>query len=322
MEPAIFYGEVSCRAKVKSTGKDCANNAYYKEGNSYLCGVHSNKDKRVKLMKNPNKKNIMLDAIKVHNDTIELVRQDNKDKELTGNMKCHKMAMMKPVPLVGGYLNVFPNFKHNNRSDGYGCSALSPMSLGPVYMFIEQGLPIAKNIENFHQNRKIWPNEVDDNGDPTKEALELQIKMYNDPIPHRHKYDAKEMAKLRKQVDGENRNQPLYSIHRTLKGELRRYTYVESRFFYCTAYEILAKQQKEFGVLQEYIKNGTNIMICGYDAYDVTMTLYEHYCDPTKPFGHELVLYTLLMIQDETEYPWRQYRSNYPEIYEDIVVSV
>ena len=125
------------------------------------------------------------------------------------------------------------------------------------------------------------------------------------------------MAKLRKEVDGQNKNAPLYSIHKNNKGNLIRFTYVESRYFYCCAYEILAKQTDNFKCLQSMIVDGTNLIICGYDAYPITKDLYEHYIDPTKPFGHELVLYSLLTIKSSKDYPWRKYRRDHSKLYKD-----
>ena len=62
------------------------------------------------------------------------------------------MGMMKPPEHIDGYLKVFPNFKHQNRKDGFGCASLSPKALGPV----SDGSRHAKNIENFHQGAKIF----------------------------------------------------------------------------------------------------------------------------------------------------------------------
>jgi hypothetical protein len=119
-------------------------------------------------------------------------------------------------------------------------------------------------------------------------------------------------------VKGANRNQPLYSIHLSLTSDERRFTYVESRYFYCTAYESLAKETADFGTLKKKLEEGTNLMICGYDAYEVTEDLYTHYCEAKRAFGHELVLYTLLTVEDPFHYPWHRYRREHPERYENI----
>lgn len=119
-------------------------------------------------------------------------------------------------------------------------------------------------------------------------------------------------------MGGENRNQPLYSVRLTLTGEERRFSYVDSRYFYCKAYEALAPKSPQFDALVTLKENGTNLIICGYDACAITKPIYEHYCDAKHPFGHELVLYSLLTIEDEKDYPWNQYREEHADLYKDI----
>jgi hypothetical protein len=58
--------------------------------------------------------------------------------------------MMKNPEHIEGFLKVFPNYKHQNRQDGFGCMKLSPKYLGPVDHG-QPDLPPALNIENFHQ---------------------------------------------------------------------------------------------------------------------------------------------------------------------------
>jgi hypothetical protein len=228
------------------------------------------------------------------------------------------MQMMKPVVPVDGFLNVFPNNKHQDRADGHGCAALSPMQLGPV-QHRQPGLPEALNIENYHQFNKVWPSEVDPEGSPTEEWTKRRLEGYNDPVPHRHKFDDKQLAQERKKVKGAaNKNAPLYSVHLTLQGEPRRFTYVQSRYFYCRAYASLARQSPQFAELQRMLAQGTNLMLCGYDAYTLTLPLYVHYHDANKPFGHELVLYALLVTQEGEELPWDRYRRENEAVYADI----
>jgi hypothetical protein len=96
----------------------------------------------------------------------------------------------------------------------------------------------------------------------------------------------------------------------------KRYSYVESRYFYCHYYEILAKRTADYAKLQRYLDEGINLLIVGYDGYNVTKDLYEHYVDPLKPFGHELVLYTMLMVEDPVHYPWNRYKQEHAQLYE------
>ena len=64
-------------------------------------------------------------------EEIEEARILNQSLNKLGNVIVCKMKMMKSPDYNKGYLNVFPNFKHQFRTDGFGCSSLSPMSLGP-----------------------------------------------------------------------------------------------------------------------------------------------------------------------------------------------
>ena len=93
-------------------------------------------------------------------------------------------------------------------------------------------------------------------------------------------------------------------------------------YFYSIAYEILAKRTAEFAKLQGMLRDGYQLIICGYDAFDLREEpehdLYWHYCNPGRPFGHELVLYALVTIEDPQQYPWRRYRREHPTLYEGI----
>ena len=310
-----FHGSILCQAQIKSKNIPCKNGAYYEQDGKFLCGVHSKKNFRKDLPKDPNEKQKLGLERKDHH--LRLVKNANirKEKGEKGTVKCFKMKMMKDVPLHEDYLNVFPNFKHQNRCDGYGCKALSPMSLGPVE-HKQLNLPVALNIENYHQFNKVWPSEVDEYNDPLKSFYETQRKGYNDPTPHRHKVSLEERKKLN--ASG-NKNAPLYSIHQDVLGNERRFSYTESKYFYCTAYEKLAKETTEFKKLQDDLENGINLMICGYDAYEITTDLYSHYCDPSRPFGHDLVLATLLILKDPEEYPWRIYKRKHTNVYEGMI---
>ena len=57
----------------------------------------------------------------------------------------------------------------------------------------------------------------------------------------------------------------------------------------------------------------------GYDGYYIDKTLYEHYVDTSKPFGHELVLYTMLVEDDKDKYPWNIFYKKNEEIYKNVI---
>nr|QBK94015.1 MAG: uncharacterized protein LCPAC406_03290 [Pithovirus LCPAC406] len=295
MDP--YHGSIKCQSSIKN-GSPCKNGAYYKvnEDPTYRCGVHSRKfkDTRIGLNKDPNAKKNKQKLIETRKKETREAMKKNKGR---GDVICAKMKMMKEVLYVKSYVNVFPNFRHNGRKDGIGCSSLSPMSLGPV-VHGQPGLPDSLNLENFHQGSKVFSSEVDEKGDPTSIFFDEQKKMFKDKIPHRHKE-----AALKKNV-------PQYWLWKMKDSTFKRFAYVESRQFYCTYFERLSKDLLDLKKLKDMIEEGWNLQICGYDAInDLTAENAEqYYLDENQPFGHESVLLCLLVLPEEL-YPWRIHKS-------------
>jgi hypothetical protein len=304
----VYFGEEKCQGKYKSgpkKGKSCENAAYYKQKDVLLCGVHSRKDLRMELKKNPNAAKIKEELLKSRQKLVELEAKKNKKSGYQGHVVCSKMRMMKDPEHLDGYLKIFPNFKHDNRKDGFGCARLSPKSLGPV-KHGQPNLPDALNIENFHQGSKCFESEIEQ-GKPSKTFYTTQLEMFNDPVPHRHKEAAPGVG---------NRNICKFWVWITQDGEEKHLSYVDSRQFYCNFYERLVVKEAQYKKLIEMLENGTNLQIIGYDAYDVAQQdeetiaeiLDRCYKDETRPFGHELVLFSMLVLEPE-EYPWRKYKT-------------
>jgi hypothetical protein len=290
-----FRGTMECVATLKS-GKACTHKAYFIDGNVIgLCGTHSNKDTRRELPKNPNAEE---DAKKIIDENMASCIQAgtlNNQARRPGHVICSKFQMMKSPGFVDGYRNVFPNFNHNNRKDGICLPSLSPMALGPV-RHGQPGLPDALNLENFHQANKIFRSEVDANGCPTREFFTTQVSMYQDPVPHRHKNTTDKT--------------PICSIWVTKDGKLNAIDYITSRQFYCVFYERLVRQQPDFGDLAKLVDQGYNLRIIGFDGHDTNgRSIEEWYLDPALPFGHEMVLYTMLTEPDSKKYPWNNHKT-------------
>lgn len=150
------------------------------------------------------------------------------------------------------------------------------------------------NLENFHQANKVFTNEIDENANITNEFYITQKKMYLNPLPQRHKYTSKD--------------KPLYSIWRDKQNNEHKIDYVTSREFYCHFYERETKNNPDFIKLKKMIEDGYNLMIHGYDAYNITKNIEDHYTDKYSPFGHELVLYTMLVTPSE-KYVWHKYKT-------------
>ena len=111
-----------------------------------------------------------------------------------------------------------------------------------------------------------------------------------DPTPHRHKLPTKDLPRG-------DRNVPLYSVGFSMSGEMRRFSYLESRLFYIRWYEQFCCESLEFSLLLQMLAEGYDLEILGYDAFDVPVTaesMMAAYRDPSRPFGHEAVLCCLL----------------------------
>lgn len=326
----IFKGEKRCQSTLRSNEKVCENFAYFlnPSNNLLLCGVHSRGIKnRVDLPKNPNKKFLLEQQLKTHQEECEKIAQENKKLAKSGQVICTKMRMMKNPTDIKGFLKVFPNFKHENRKDGYGCSSLSPKAIGPIHHH-QPNLPIAKNLENFHQFNKVFPWEVNESGEILPIFFETQINAYNDPIPHRHKIPPKDIQQKKRSInDTSNINIPLFSVHLNMKGDLKKFTYLESRFFYCHHYEHQVKKLEQFLHLRNLLKEGHNLQIIGYDAYPFdtnqpnTDMFKRFYSDISKPFGHEMVLAAMLIVDDPSQYPWNLFFQDNLKLYQDCIQS-
>ena len=191
----------------------------------------------------------------------------------------------------------------------------------------------AKNIENFHQganffNGEISENEIDINaiyhfaecekGKILEKSIQMRTSMYKDKTPYRHKFKYPDFP-LSKNTIGKNKNIPLFSVYYDENGAEHRYNYLQSRYFYSHWYEKILKENKDLLYLKDLIEKGYNIQIVGYDGYPVIKDLWEHYLDISKPFGHELVLYSLLTVDKPENYPWNKYRNKYKEIYDQVI---
>ena len=292
----------------------CTNKAYYAVGDKLMCGVHSRNVKRTELPKNPNAVYEAIDRRVAREKRVEEVALENQRAGREGTLTVAKLLMMREPPHVDDVRNVFPNNKHQNRQDGFGCASLSPMQLGPV-KHNQPGVPEALSIENYHQFNKVFARELDGSVQDIRLAnvkpafFTARDAAYRDPVPHRRKFDDEKGI-------GGNRNIPVFSIHIAPNGDQRRYTYQQSRYFYCHQYELLAKETHDFKKLCYWLANGYDLQIVGYDGYPITKTLMEHYMDPEKPFGHELVLYSLLSIRNPVDYPWNVFYRQNRELYD------
>jgi len=291
MAATIYYGQIPCQAFTKKG--ECSNKAYYLKNGKYMCGVHA-KEPRTTLPTCPNAAALKLATQTERQRKIEEAKCVNNALGRAGSVIVTKMHMMKSIHYKDGYVAIFPNYRHAKRTDGIGCVSLSPMSMHNIDTK-QPGLPLASSLENAHQSGKVFPSEVDTHGEPKSVFFNTQLVMYNSPTPMRHKPAAN------------GANAPLYSVWRDKSGVLKKFTYVQSRQFYCNWYERCAVASAEYKMLVDMIADGYNLQICGYDGYEV-INVAEHYLDPSRPFGHELVLYTMLT-QPIDQWPWRIHKT-------------
>lgn len=317
----VYFGERMCQAAFKS-GAPCTNKAYFVQEGSYRCGVHSKKTKRVQLAKNPRADELAEEQQQNREDIVKTAAAKKRKRHERGDMTCTKLRMMKPPVYLDGYRCVFPNFKHQGRKDGFGCMALSPKALGPIKHDMP-GIPDAKNLENYHQGAKFWDFEFDETNELRPSSKRLRCKMYKDPKPYRHKWSKKELKEKARDYN-KNVNIPKCSIYYTKDCEERRYSYLECRYFYCHWYERLAPTTDDFKALVKMRDEGISLNIVGYDGYvpDNPIdknSLWTHYNDTSRPFGHELVLLTLLALDDPKDYPWNRFYREHPKLYEGVI---
>ena len=312
MDSLVYYGETTCQAK-KANGVSCTNNAYFVVGDAYLCGVHSKSKPRQKLLVNPNKKAIKEESIAQHHQSCLLTKQQNAEHNLPGQVICGKMSMMKEVQHIAGFLSVFPNKNHGNRTDGLGIPALSPMNLGPV-VHGQSGLPPAVNLENFWQASKLYPQQVlckeTDHSLCSESCFrKYQLEMFRNGRAERHNKFAKDA--------GGKKVVPLGWVWTKANGETSLFSYVQSRQFYCTFYERLTRASPEYDKLVELVRDGTSVQILGYDGRKIETgqnkdgmkrLLEAYYLDGSAPFGHELVLVSMLVLEKD-EMPWVRHKT-------------
>lgn len=355
----VYSGETPCQGVIKSTKSDCEEMAKFQLGQQgFYCGrcirryekEDDNGNKGRELPKNPRASQIrdskhseramVARAVAQQRRTMYDISQMAMPVEITAS----PLYMMKEwsfVPKIG-FLPVFPNAKHGHGFNyGFGdFSGMSPMKLGPV-IHGQIGTFPAKTIEVYHQGNKVFPCELSSvpctcprarewpHMLPAGDFYENRDGLYGSSKAQRHKFSKKYLKEMtRSDYDG-NINIPEYSVHVSNGGIERHFTYVESRWFYCSQMERLATVTPAFKNLLGYIAQGFKIEIVGYDAYPPQAidpdTLYAHYLDPGKPFGHEMVILCLAIgyhsyHQTETMLrdflPWHRYYKEHRQVYE------
>lgn len=280
-----------------------------------------------------------------HLRTVERQAAENRSFGRSGSIVVTSLHGLSNPNLRAGYKQVWTHPKHGNQP-GIECITLNPvrlhamdhtekmvkkwktkvvdaatLPLSPsgtiVYPsgFQLEDLPPAFSIENYHQCTKVFAQELQPGtSNPCSTFWQLLQQGYEDGIPHIHPLPAAE-------IKHKSKNSPIFSLRTNDQGVWRRFSHVESRFFYCHMYEKRVARKAEFTFLQNQIARGYNLEVMGYDVYPVTESLWEHYLDSSRPFGHELVLYGMLTESDPHQRPWNRYRQENVYVYQDFVTS-
>lgn len=314
-----YHGEATCGV-LKKDGKACSNKAYYAiNGDTpvYACGVHSKPNNRTTLIENPRKGEIIQERIATAQSEAERIAHINQHEGKRGQVIVSQLKVMKTPEQVKGFILVFPNHSDKNRIIGLGMPELSPMDI--TINHSQPDLP-PTTLENFHQGNKCYLSESVD-GEPSAIFFENQKKMYEDDKPHRHKIlcwltdEEKKALKQEKKTEKnkkaekpteQEKDRVLYSVF-WKDGKMLKLNYAEGRQLYCELYEAVVRELPEYQKLRNLMLDGFNLQICGYDGYPITKTLREHYADLDRPFGHELVLASMLMndMDATVDLPWR-----------------
>jgi hypothetical protein len=244
----------------------------------------------------------------------------------TGAVVCAQMRMRKWIGFQPGWLNVYPNHRDgSNQWEGVICPELSPMKLVPD-PHCQPGLPQAHSIESLHQCVQKCCDECDEavpapaggvpllgidgkvvrqmDRMPGPKFYATRLIEFANTVPRRHKHPECAAAKKKR---GENANVTLCSVWRDVKtGQEVFLDYLASRQIYCYFYAAAVKKQPAFQKLRELVASGVCLRICGYDGLPIpaNQTLMDAYRDASTPFGHERVLQTMLVEQDESKWPW------------------
>jgi hypothetical protein len=267
-----------------------------------MCGVDSRKTPRTKLKKdNVATQQRMRKEWKEHLVSVEAAKQANLALKRRGNVKCGKMPMIQRIQFVSGYLYVYPNFRHKGSVDkkylfgkgkygGLNRHLLSPKSL-PVSL-PGFSLPPCQTLEGMHQGSKWYDGISREEFQANRSEMFAEVE---DPKRHSKHYE-----KGRKFV----------FVWEEEDGNEHYVDYITCRQFYCNLYERAVQDMPDFQDLQRQLDEGINLIIYGYDGHEVPddSKIELWYLDPSTPFGHEMVLYTMLKLS-EAEWPWRKHKT-------------
>lgn len=162
-----------------------------------------------------------------------------------------------------------------SRSNDFG-RGFSPFLLGPIKLW---GDHVAMNMENAWQYSKVYPQHVDEHGNPTEKWLEWAKQGWADPKAHRYP-----MGKGA---------EPLFSWWNGVK-----LGYVQARkAIYMPLYAKLVVQTDAFCGLKDLLEAFDDIYLWDFDGYDhraLNMTYDDVANCSYRKMGHAFVIAMLI----------------------------
>jgi len=322
-----FSGSLPCGqsyASGKRQGERCVEVARYFEEGKFFCGMHSSSSDSIRQALPKRNKEEQVRHQRLQDEKYEALVQDaaqqNRKAGRIGEVVLFKKQMLHNVTRQAGYRDYYPNFKDHHPPGGVGMPLLSPKQPFQV-IHGQPHVPIATSIENFHQQSKCYFWETMD-----------QFRIHRNAgfqcmEPHRHKTpqsvlhcmkNAGLSVEEQKEEDDSSRQWRCF-VWMDENEQEHELEMSASRQFYCKFYEQYVRNRLEFKQMQDALNRGENIRICGYDARPLRKDNYEdEYLDSSRSFGHERVLWTMLKISKESDWPWRKYRTfRFPGCLED-----
>lgn len=330
----VYRFERQCHAfKKKGDKRRCrllATREVYTNNNlrktKYMCGRHARlyDPASSPLPINPMKKIIEQQVTRMHMRLCEQAAEERKRDGKMGSVFLGKLAAGKRRKPISGVMDVFPNNTSTYREDGWAFPELCAQKIGPIYHEDPKTYP-AKKLGNFKSGCDVYAFENDEETQLPK-AIWWQRReaLFDDYTPRKSKFRNEELAL----ISMTNIGAPLYSYHWNMfepdesKRKFEKFSIVESRQFFCHFYEKIVQFYSSFIYLKNQMFNGYDICICGMGAYPTSATveaIHAAYRNPCKEFGHEMTLFTMLVLWDRPFlYPWRVYRNAREKDYEKI----
>lgn len=214
----------------------------------------------------------------------------------------------KPILPEHGVHHVFLQPRIAASAAGHHYLALSPWNLGPV-THRAPSLPAVDRLETYWRFGQAWPSELGLDGQLRDVFYQRRADAYAKQGLALRKFPQKEQRDQHDAVGAVNRSEALFFVHPDVKGVERFYTHIESRYFFCCAFEALASQREEFWRLKQWRLEGSHIVIFGLqERPNEDEPLWQWFESTQREFGAELALLAMLTTLEPAQYPWHQYR--------------